>query len=401
MRESDRRAAETLTDDATPFDTLDQALQEGGAPALLDALVEALEARGEPRPLLDALLLRARHDLALPAAAPGSLAELPEPLRTQYEDRTIEALRRVGRRQLDAGDIAGAWPYYRALGEREPIAEALDAARLEPGDAQVGALIEVAFQQGAHPRRGFELILEHYGTCSAITAFGQLPMDEPIRAACAARLVRNVHEQLAANLRADLVQRGRPEPPESATIPDLLAAAAPDDLLADEAYHVDVSHLASVVRMAPLLNDAETLALAADLCAYGRRLSPRLRLDDAPPFERTYDDHGLFLNALLGRDADVAIAHFRGKLPTTGAEEDGEPDTLAAQVLVQLLARLGRLAEAIDVAAAHLAGVPEAYLACPSLARLCQQAGRLDRLAEESRAQGDLVAYAAARLGRT
>ena len=41
----------------------------------------------------------------------------------------------------------------------------------------------------------------------------------------------------------------------------------------------------------------------------------------------------------------------------------------AAQVLVNLLLKLGKIDAAIDVAAAHLAGIPESALACPSLGR--------------------------------
>jgi len=32
-------------------------------------------------------------------------------------------------------------------------------------------MIEVAFNQGANPKEGYALLLDHYGICSAITAF--------------------------------------------------------------------------------------------------------------------------------------------------------------------------------------------------------------------------------------
>ena len=57
----------------------------------------------------------------------------------------------------------------------------------------------------------------------------------------------------------------------------------------------------------------------------------------------------------------------------------------AAQVLVNLLVKCGKLDAAIDVAAAHLAGIPESSLSCPSLDELCQRAGQSERLAQVAR----------------
>jgi hypothetical protein len=383
-------------DDPAAFDDLDQALRSSGAAAALDRLATALAERGEFRALLDALLLKARHDLGLPLVQVGTLSDLPEPARTAYEDRYVEALRDVGGRLLRAGDIPGAWPYFRAIAERPPVVEALEAYRPAEADDRLGAVIDVAFNQGAHPRKGFELILDHYGACSAITAFEQLPPDEPTRAACAELLVRHLHAQLVDNLRGEVERHGRPVPPEGTSVTALVAGRP--WLFDDDAYHLDVSHLGAVVRISPLLADPATIALAVELTDYGRHLSDRYRYEGDPPFERTYEDHAVYLRALLGQGVDAAIAHFRAKLPP--GEADGDRDTIPAQVLVRLLVRLGRLDQAIDVAAEHLAGLPDSLLGCPSLAQLCQMAGRPDRLAQASRRCGDLVNYAAAVLQR-
>jgi hypothetical protein len=273
------------------------------------------------------------------------------------------------------------------------VAAAIEAYRPAEGDEQVGQIIEIAFNQGAHPRRGFELILEHYGTCSAITAFEHLPPEESVRVPCAAALVRQLHEQLSFSLRADIARRGQPAPPEGASIPELIAGKP--WLFADDAYHIDISHLGAVVRMAPLLTDPEALGLAIELTDYGRNLSGRHRYEGEPPFENLYEDHGLYLRALRGENVEEAVAHFRAKLPPP--DPDGSPsETLPAQVLVRLLERVGRLEEAIAVAAEHLADVPESWLACTPLPVLCRRANRPDLLAKAARQRGDLVQYAAA-----
>lgn len=381
-----------MSDDGTLFDALDDILRRSGPSAAIGHLVAEMEARGEPRPLLDALLLKARHDLGLPAVQAPALSDIAEPLRTRYEERYVEAIRHVGGKLLTQGDIVSAWPYFRAIGEKEPIVAALDRFTPGEGDESVGHVVEVAFNQGVHPRRGFELILDHFGVCSAISSFEGLPPDEAIRVACAGSLIRRLHEHLVMSLRAEIERLGHPAPPEGESVPQLIAGR--DWLFEDDAYHLDVSHLGAVVRVAPMVEDREALEKAVELTDYGRRLSERHQYEGEPPFDRLYEDHGIYLRALLGRDIDAAIAHFREKLPPV--DPDGDGDTLAAQVLVRLLLRVNRLEEAIAVSAEHLANVPEGMLMVPSLAQLCGRAGRLDLLAKTARDQGDPVRYAAA-----
>ena len=167
-------------------------------------------------------------------------------------------------------------------------------------------------------------------------------------------------------------------------------------LFADESYHIDISHLAAVVRMSLLVSDRDVMALAADLTEYGRRLSPRLLFEGPPPFEKIFDDHGIYLRALLGHEIGQAIDHFQGKL---AAEIGGEPDeclpgTDAGEPVVDV----GQVDAAIDVASDHLAGLPDSALACPSVAKLCQRAGQPERLARIARDQGDVVTFTAALL---
>ncbi len=388
-----------MTTTTTEFDELDRALADSGPSAAIDRLIRVLDDRKDYRSLLDALLLKARQELGLPAFQGSSLADLPEPGRALYEERYIEAIRSVGSKLLEAGEIGAAWAYFRAIAEKEPVASAVAAFEPEAGeDERLGQVVEVAFNQGVHPRKGFDLILDHYGTCSAITAFDSLPAEAGVRVHAADRLTRRLHADLVANLRAEIARRGQPLPPEGAPIAALLEGR--DWLFADDAYHLDVSHLASTVRLAPLLDEPETIALALDLTEYGRRLSDRHRYEGDPPFDAHYEDHAVYLKAILGRDVDSAIAHFRAKLPPLEAGQGPRDEAVAAQVLVRLLDRLGRPEEAIEVAVGHLAHLPESALGCPGVAQLCRALGRLDRLAAVARDQGDLVQYTSALLAR-
>lgn len=377
------------------FDSLRDSLKSKGPDAAIQSLIDTLEEARDYRPLLDALLLKARFELGLPPVNAGALSDLPEPVRGRYEEKYVEAIRLVGSRLLAAGDLPAAWTYFRAIGEHEPVADALD--RYLPGDdaEKLAQVIDLAFNQGANPRRGFEMILEHYGTCSAITALEQSQIADPkVQMACIGRLVRHLHGQLLANLVADLRQRGESDPPGSASMTDLVKSHP--ELFAEEAYHTDVSHLSAAVRYSIMASDPTILELASDLAEYGRRLSPRLQFEGAPPFERTFDDHLRYLRALQGQDLDEAIAHFREKAREFSI--DDLESSVPAQVLVNLLARVGRLDEAIDEAE-RLAHFPDAALGCPGVAELCQRSGRLDRLEAISRSAGNLVNFLAAQIG--
>ena len=389
--------AESSADSASRLAALETSLNQEGPGAAIERLIEDVEAAGDYRLLLDALLLKARHELGLPLIQVGRLSDLPEPDRTRFEERYVEALRHVGGKLLETDNIPAAWPYFQAIGEPGPVAEAID--RLQPSDDQelIARLIEVAFHQGANITRGFELILENHGACSAITSLEQLaPADDAIRASCVERLIRHLHEQLVDNLRHDIARRGQPRPPAEATIAELVAER--DWLFSDESYHIDVSHLSTVVRWSVMATDPEALDLAIDLTEYGRRLSPRLQYEGTPPFERVFDDHRIFLKAIRGRDVDEAIDHFRAKFADVKATPDDPESTLPAQALVNLLWRLNRGDEAIDVAERELATIPESMLVCPPLAELCQRAGRMDRLAEIAGRTNQPVHFLAARI---
>ena len=379
------------------FPELDDALGSEGPAAAVDRLIADLEARGDYRMLLDALLLKARLDLGLPLIQVGRYADLAEEDRVRFEGRYVEALRHVGGKFLESGDVVTAWAYFQAVGEPEPVAEALETLPQPDDPDKLARLIDVAFHQGANPRKGFEWILRSYGTCSAITSLEQAGPAEPAaRVACVEALIRHLHEQLTYAVRADVARRGQPQPPEGASQADL--AVGRDWLFSDDAYHTDVSHLTAVVRWSVMATDPDALLLALDLTEYGRRLSPRLQYDSAPPFEKTFEDYNAYLKALVGRDVDQAVARFRAKLPAAAADGDELESTLPAQALVNLLMRVGREDEAVEEAIRNLLDVPDAMLACPSVAELCQRGGRLDRLAEAAVLMKNPVHYLAARI---
>ena len=289
---------------------------------------------------------------------------------------------------LADGHIPSAWPYFRAIGESTSVAEAIE--QIEPQEG-IDAIIEIAFYEGANPSKGFELILANYGICRAITTYGQYPGTEG-REDCARLLVGTLHSELLGTLKR-VVSDQEGSAPETDSISELIRGR--DWLFEGNGYYIDSSHVASVVQLSLELEDRQILKLVLELADYGKRLSSLFQYKGDPPFQNIYEDHAVYLQALLGEDEDGAVEHFRTKVEES--PPNGE-ESVPAQVLVGLLARLGRYPEAIEVSSEHLADVPSSELVCPSLPQLCQQAGAYKKLGILSRQQGDLLSYTAAAL---
>src|SRR5437870_5360054 len=86
--------------------------------------------------------------------------------------------------------------------------------------------------------------------------------------------------------------------PAGQSVRELMAGR--DYLFEDDFYHVDVSHLSSIVQMSVHLPPCPELEQARELCAYGQRLSPRFQSQGDPPFDDQYRDYAVYLSVLAG-----------------------------------------------------------------------------------------------------
>jgi hypothetical protein len=371
-------------DDA--FDLIDQAARQGGARSALDLLVTIAQKDKNYPLLFDARLMQSRHKIGLPLIFNISLDDLPEEQRQAYEEAMREAARETGNLFLADGDIPRAWPYFRAIGDPAPVAAAIE--KIDRHD-QLDGIIEVAFGQGVHPRKGFELLLKNHGICRAITFFEQYP-DPKTREQCALLLLRALHGELADNLR-HAISRTEGQQPDGSSVSELIRGR--DWLFGDLDYYVDTAHLTAIIPLALDFTDTEALQLAVELCDYGAHLSSKFQSRSDPPFEDFYNDHAVFLKALLGCDVDTAVAHFRQKVDAATA------GTGPAQILVMLLTRLKRYGDALTVSLDYLGDQNPNQLACPSIPQLCQLAGDYDSLREVARRRGDILNFTAGAIG--
>jgi len=376
--------------DAAAFDELKATLAQRGKPAAIERLCQVLREKKDYSSLFYALLLKKRFELGVSPIPTGSAQELPEEIHEPYEEGIRQACREVGRLFLDQGDIPHAWVYFRMLGENQPVHDALnDYKPIETDDLQ--QLVDIAFHQGVHPHRGFDLLLERFGICSAITMVGsqEMGMSPDVRDYCIRRLVGALHTELCHRLKAE-INHHEGSAPVLSSVGELIAGR--DWLFQDEFYHIDISHLASVVQMSVYLSPGEELRFARQLCEYGKRLSPRFQSPGDSPFEDQYADYAKYLAALDGEGVEEAIAHFQAKAEKADPENEG---TRPAEVLVNFLVRLGRHEQALQVAREYLSSVEHRPLGCPSLVELCQRTSDFEALAEIAREQGDLVHFVA------
>ena len=371
------------------FDAVEDALKATGSEAGFELLIQRFRQEKNYPLIFNARLMKKRHELGLGLIEVDSKPELPEEKAAPYHQAQIAAAREVGQLFLDDGAIEQAWPYFRAIGETGPVAAAIE--ELEPSE-EMAAIIEIALYERVNPRKGFELLLQSYGTCRAITGIQQYPAEEG-RTESVALLIRTLHGEVLGNLKRTIAEK-EGKAPETSSVTDLIEGR--DWLFGKFSYYVDSSHLLSVVQMSLDLEDPKMLKLALELAEYGTHLSSEFQYRGTPPLDG-YLDYAFYLRALLGREVDRTVAHFRGKLPREGGE-DG--DFNPAQVLVGLLARIQRYPEAVEVSLQHLAGVDPAQLTCPSAVQLCQLGGDYGRLKEVSRSQGDLLSYVAGVLQR-
>ena len=378
-----------MTDSEDIFRQLQQAGDQGGTAAVLERLTSHLQQQGKYLELFEARKMQIRHRLGLPIDYQDA-GELDEETGRRLEEALLGACREAGEALMAAGQVREGWMYLRPLGDRALVARLL--RELQPEQENIEAMIEVAFHEGVDVPLGFRWVLEHFGTCHAVTILESssqhITREDQRRAVD--MLVTHLHAELEQNLRASLAKR--PDTwSDHGTLAERIARV--DGLFDDHAYHIDGSHLASTVRAARLLRDAAPLRLAADLTEYGRRLAPEFQFGGEEPFADFYPSHGLFFQASLGERVQEAVEFFRHKARTLDAGQSG---TLAREVYIELLARLGRLEEAIDIAAQTLRdGLPCLGFA-PTLFQLSKQAGDFRRLRAVCQANNDPLGYAIA-----
>lgn len=374
----------------TTLTELDTIHRDKGKAAAIDHLIAGLRRDKRYHQLFDALLMKKRLEMGLSLIRPTSLKDVPEAQRDAFEKFYIDSAREVGELLLADNQIVAAWNYFRAINEPQKLAQAIEA--LPEGNVEE-QIVEIALYHGVAPVKGVKLFLASHGTCSTITAldqqFGQMAPE--VRKDCARVMAQNLYTSLRDNVESD-VQRRQVMIPPGQTLRQLIAGR--DMLFAEDNYHIDVSHLNAVVRFARSLDaTCPELDLALQLAQYGSRLAPQYQYAGNAPFEEFYPAHIHYFKALLGQDQDESLAYFRDKLKDDPADTENQ---LTAYVLADLLLRLGKTDEALEITRKYLADNAEDFGL--SIPELCATTGRYDVLKQFAADKGDVINYAAALL---
>lgn len=369
------------------------------AAALLDAVERTLLTRRDYHRLFDTKLIRVRQGMGLPITQPTSLKDIPEQHEAAFREAYTNAARDVGQLFLKDGQLADAWAYFRTIHETEPVREAITnrVAEMpsEPGP-QLDETLNLALYEGAHIVEGLKLLLKTHGTCNTVTAMGQLlaQMSPDERRQAAAIMVRNIYGDLQQSIRRDLERRQQVLAADM-SLGEMIRGR--EFLFADAAYHVDVSHLHSIVSFARHLHRGDPeLVLAIELSQYGEQLAEHLRYPGDVPFDDYYVANQNFLKAVAGIDADESMAYFIGRLLE---EPDLADKRMIAFVLVDLGQRVDRVNMALEAAAPFVSKLedPSGF----SFTAFCVSAGRLDILEAAARENDDVLALATAELSRS
>ena len=373
------------------FDQLEQQLSAGGLTALLESAAQQLRDKNSFHELFEVLKMQVRQRLGLPVLYQDDGDELEGNLRDQLEDGLLDACREVGMSLLNEGKVREGWMYLRPVGNRTEVAQQL--ADVQPGDENLDELVEVLLHEGVDPPRGYQLVLENYGTCNAITTYESSMQrhSKSVQQATAQLLVEHLHRDLLASVVADVAQREGQEADQK-TLGELVAER--DWLFGEHSYHIDTTHLASTVRFSRILEDEKALRLALDLTTYGRRLSSQFQYQGEGPFADIYPSHALYLGALLGQDVDQALQYFSAQVDELDPNEHG---SLAIEAYVQLLDRLGRYDEAIEALIRFATtGAAQSSQITPLLLELSEKSNDYARLVDFCRERGDLLGFATA-----
>ncbi len=379
----------------TPIEKFATSWRDKSLSAALDELGDYLIEHQRFHELFELRKVQLRLRLGLPVDQWQPMDDLPPDQGQLLENGLLEICREIGSRLVRSGDLATGWSYLEPVGDKRLIRELINEVPVTDDNAE--SLIHIAIAGGVDPLRGFQVVLDRFGTCSSITTYETQLAGAPVetRRGPVGLLVRHVYRELVEN-----VQRavgGHPQPAlagdEPGTLRRLLDAAPA--LTEGLNHHLDTTHLASTVRFSRILDHPDEIELAIELAEYGQLLHEDFQYPGTAPFGKTYPDTLEFLRALRGDQVEVAVQRLRQQA-VRQRDEAGVLD--AAAWYVYLLDQLNRGPEAVEAWLELLHQVePDHVLGddvAPSLQRLVRRYGMFDRVGEILQQRGDLLGFA-------
>lgn len=378
----------------TPFETFQRRLHSGPLPEALTGLADDLIAGQRFHELFELRKVQLRLELGLPVDQWQPIEDLPADLGAALESGLLDICREIGTLLVRAGDLAGGWSYLEPVGDKNLTRELL--AEIPVNGENAETIVHIGINAGVDPGRGFEVVLDRFGTCSSITTMEtQLAGSSlEVRRLTTEMLVRHVYRELLENIRQSIDGDGADQGAEPGSLKQLIEARP--ELTEGLNHQIDTTHLASTVRFSRILLEPEALQQAIELAEYGSRLHPDFRYEGSEPFRETYQDTLAFLQVLAGTADPQPVLDRLAGLARRQKQEAGVLDSAAWYVY--LLDRLGQGEVAIDAWLELLHQVDDNDVLneeiAPSLQQLVRRYAHYSRAAEVLRERGDLLGFA-------
>lgn len=367
------------------FERLTEIAQHSGIESTLDFLEQHFRDQQKFFQLFEVLKMRVRHGLSLPLVYGTQPDSLDETGQRKLEDGLLVACGEVGRLLVEAGRLEEGWMYLQPLSDRAFVEAVI--RNIPTTEDNIDTIVEIAVSQGAAPVYGYGLLMQHFGTCNAITTFDMQAarFDIVTQRGMAELLLRHLYDELCQNLNHCVTSEN-----ETCSDPQNLETLMTEHswLVDGGAHHIDATHLASVMKIARVVNQPTDLHRALELANYGLGLHPDFQYPSPPPFEATFPDHAVFYSALLGQDVDAAIEYFRHKCEMVDTERFGG---VAFETLADLLVRVGRKSAAIEVLTKNVLSKFESQGIAPQVFQIAETESDFEALTKYFREQDDLL----------
>lgn len=374
------------------FESIKTLASTQGIDATLDQLATQLRASGEFHQLFEVLKMKTRHELGLPLLYDQRPEIRESEKQTQLEEGLLEACREVGTELVKNGKLRDGWIYLQPLGDKELVQSLIE--KFEVSDDNIDEIIDVSLLQQAAPAIGFSLVLERYGTCNAITSFDSSAhtFDAASKAELATLLVNHLHNELMNNLTSFLKDNDKEVNPSDRLIELVRKHKA---MVSSAGPMTDATHLSSCMRIGRFVEESKTLQLLAEMAEYGCQLAEPFHFPGDAPFEKTYRDHLTYYRALTASDKDApeinsAVQFFDQKSRDTAGDQY---NPVCDEIYVELLYRLGRSQEAIDVSLERLSQRQELTGIAPPVYQIASEPSHYETLEKHYRSKSDLLGF--------
>ncbi len=342
---------------------------------------------GDFHRLFEIRKIEARLDLGLPPLPGGNDAE--GAIRERLDQKLLAACRETAALWVSAGNLPAAWPYLEPIEDRAWVRELIRQVPIDPDS--LDSVVEYALHRGGDPEYGYRLVLNHFGTCNAITVFDSISpyFGRPIREVLAAQLVSHFFGEWANNWGLDWKGDQSSERQSIELVMQNLHVAGSSDLQLGVAPCVDATHLHSVTRIGRIVREPIVLQKLLVLCRYGATLGDAFQYPGRPPFQNYFADSAVYYQALLGIKIEQDIDHFHRKLAASVGSED---ELEVREILFDWLVRIGRTASACDLVIDYAKdNFGELGIAPELFVTLRGDRESLDRLYQHYRDRGDVL----------